>query len=53
MDISNQESEFEKAQFEVDMLTVCNMFSMPYEEAVEAARREFKELRQTEHELNS
>lgn len=34
------------AQFEIDMLTVCYMLEkMPYEQAVVAARNEYREMK--------
>lgn len=38
------------AQFEIDMLTVIYMFNMPYEQAVVAARKEYKENLELERE---
>jgi hypothetical protein len=39
----------DKAQYEIDMLTVCYLFDkMPYDEAVVAARREHREIKAME-----
>lgn len=39
----------DKAQYEIDMLTVCYLFDkMPYDEAVVAARREHQEIKAME-----
>lgn len=38
----------EQTQFELDMLTCSFMFSMPYEEAVVAARKELREMREAD-----
>lgn len=45
------ELEFNKEEFELDMLTVCHMFKMPYEQAVAGARKELKEIRDEEREI--
>lgn len=36
-------TQIDMAQFEIDMLTFCNMYTMPYDVAAREARKEYKE----------
>jgi len=49
------ELDFNPVEFELDMLTYMNMclYSIPYEEAVEKARREIKDEQANEHQTVS
>lgn len=44
--------ETDIAEFELSMLTMIHMLDKPYEEADKAARKEFKELREWDREIN-